>query len=53
MGGIFFCVLYFPVTCGTSYEDELLYKLPCAIFFCDMAFPNRALFDIMPPQGGS
>lgn len=37
MGDIFFRVLYFPVICGTSYEDEHPYKLPCAIFFCDIA----------------
>lgn len=33
MGDIIFRVLYFPVTCGTNYEDEYPYKLPCAIFF--------------------
>ena len=33
MGDIFFRVLYFPVNCGTSYEDEHPYKLPCAMFF--------------------
>ena len=47
MGDIFFSVPYFPVTCGTSYEDEYPYKLPCAMFFCDMVFFPTGCFSAL------